>query len=737
MPQDIQPPIREVKPEEPTVLDLFKSIFKDWRSFTAFVASIFDATRREQLNRSLVVEQVVVEDIDQRQGSIGVAGHFPWRSLIGLGLALVAQFLLEPGGTFLKFGSFQIERVGRNLSLALIFYLLAGALILWGVFKKEWKLPPLLPDREGGDPATVCVVSFAVSILLALMAFLAFIGNLFTLFNVGIWILAILSFTYSLWISYKRSRQLPSPAQWQAALAWAGLLLIATALVVFFRVYHLAEVPHEPFSDHAEKLLDVYDVTQGETHIFFPRNTGREAIQMYATVLVSWVFGTGLSFLSLKIDTVIFGLLTLPYMYLLGKEIGGKRVGLLAVIFTGIAYWPNVISRVGLRFSLYPLFVAPVLYYLIRGLRTRNRNDFILSGLFLGLGLHGYSPSRILPFLVVTAISLYLLHTQSKGARRDALLWLAVLGFSALIVFLPLLRYAFDYPDMFSYRAFTRLGSLERPLPGPAIEIFFSNIWNALRMFNWDNGGIWVHSVADRPAFDVVSAALFLIGVLLLVVRYMRQRHWLDLFLLLSIPLLQLPSVLSLAFPAENPSLNRAAGAYVPAFLIVALAMDGLLAGLGSGKVRMALAWSLGILLVTLSGLQNYDLVFRQYAYQYNQQSWNTSEMGAIIKQFGETYGETDTIWIVPFPYWVDTRLPGVWAGIPNRDFALWRDQLGETVELQGPKVFLVKAQLKVPVDNDQETLDVLRRLYPQGTLKLHRSDVEGHEFWIFSVPAQ
>ena len=71
--------------------------------------------------------------------------------------------------------------------------------------------------------------------------------------------------------------------------------------------------------------------------------------------------------------------------------------GLFALLFAGIGYWPNVISRVGLRFPLYPLFVAPTLYYLLRGLRTRNRNDFILSGLFLGLGLHGYSPIRILP----------------------------------------------------------------------------------------------------------------------------------------------------------------------------------------------------------------------------------------------------------------------------------------------------------------------------------------------------
>ncbi len=266
-------------------------------------------------------------------------------------------------------------------------------------------------------------------------------------------------------------------------------------------------------------------------------------------------------------------------MYLLGKEIGGKRVGLFALFFAGIGYWPNVISRVGLRFPLYPLFVAPTLYYLLRGLRTRNRNDFILSGLFLGLGLHGYSPIRMMPIVVVIAIGLYLVHAQSKGVRRDAILWLVILGLASLVVFTPLLRYTLDNPKSFSYRAFSRVGSIEQPLPAPVHEIFFSNLWRGLGMFNWDDGEIWVHSVTHRPALDVVSAALFLIGVVLLLIRYIRKRHWLDLFLLLSIPLLTMPSILSLAFPGENPALNRAGGAYVTAFVIVGLALDGLLTG--------------------------------------------------------------------------------------------------------------------------------------------------------------
>ncbi len=135
------------------------------------------------------------------------------------------------------------------------------------------------------------------------------------------------------------------------------------------------------------------------------------------------------------------------------------------------------------------------------------------------------------------------------------------------------------------------------------------------------------------------------------------------------------------------------------------------------------------------SGIQNYDLVFRQYYEAFRGGSWNSSEMGTVIKEFEETYGETDTVWIVPFPHWVDTRLPGVWAGIPNRDFAMWRDNLPETVQLPEQKLFLVKANRELADANDQETLDLLWELYPGGSVEFYNSDVEGHDFWMFSVP--
>jgi len=218
---------------------------------------------------------------------------------------------------------------------------------------------------------------FPATILLA-AAFWFFQDNLFTILNVSLWLAGMIFFILAVWekpqAAHKRKIK---------ATPFLVLIILVALLSIFFRVYELQVVPSEMFSDHAEKLLDVADVLDGKTSIFFTRNTGREPLQFYLTAAIIKIFNTGISFLSLKIGTVLAGLLTLPFIYLIGKELGGKWVGLAALFFAGVGYWPNVISRVALRYAFYPLFTSATLYFLIKGLRTRNRNDFLLAGLLL------------------------------------------------------------------------------------------------------------------------------------------------------------------------------------------------------------------------------------------------------------------------------------------------------------------------------------------------------------------
>jgi hypothetical protein len=650
---------------------------------------------------------------------------FPWRSLIAIATALVGQRFLEPAS--------------RNLEFAVLFYALGILFLIYAIIAREWQIPEISLDDPKPIPLEVKRNPFLISLPFILLAFFLFGGNQFNLLNVTFWVIAIIFSVWALWIkpshrkSFKeRFHELKSCHLTIHVSPWTLLVVVVVVLILFFRVYQLNQVPGEMFSDHAEKLLDVSDVLHGQFSIFFPRNTGREAIQFYLTAVISLVAGTGLSFISLKIGTVLIGLLTLPFIYLLGKEIGNRWIGLMAMFMAGIAYWPNVISRVGLRFPLYPLFVAPTLYFLIRGIRYSKRNELILSGIFLGLGLHGYSPFRIVPFVVAAAYLIFILHRSSKGRRKPMLWGIALVAFISFVVFLPLFRYFLSNPGMFNLRVISRITGSEQALSGNPMFIFLSNLWKAWIMFLVDNGSIWVHSVTGRPALDVIMAAFYVIGTVVLFARYLKKKNWVDLFLLLSVPLLMLPSILSLAFPDENPSLNRTAGAMIPVFIICAFgfvtAIRSLWLGMSTWKGKTAVVlFTGGVLIGTIAA--NYKLVFQDYKNQFLAGAWNTSDIGRVIRGFVDTIGTEDTAYVVPYPYWVDTRLVGINAGFPNKDYALNPEGFAGTLAIEKPKLFILDTE-------DQVNLKLLQSLYPKGVLYTYKDEYPGKDFWMLMVPA-
>ena len=711
--------------KEPSVFEYLLSKVMPWK-YTLPDVSPLEEYSADKLGSGETVDIVLAAEKDTSQVTFALPPA--WRTVASLFLALAAQRFLEP--------------TSERPLLAITLYTFAFGLLVWAVSKKELNI-------TGHQPLSAVVHSLNIrwaylfaSFPFLVVAFLAFGDNRFTQLNVALWVIGFVLLLGAFWqeqpsevfrsLFHKVSDFIKDPAIVVRISPFTWLIIFASLIAILFRAGQLEQIPAEMFSDHAEKLWDVSDVLSGQSSIFFERNTGREGFQMYLTAAVSILFGTGLSFMSLKIGTVLCGLLTLPYIYLLGKELGNRWVGLLALLLAGMAYWPNVISRVSLRFTLYPFFVAPTLYYLFHGLRTARRNNFILSGIALGLGLHGYSAFRLTPLVVVVAVGLYLLHKESKDRRQAALWGLGVLAFVSLAVYLPLFRYALSNPDYYSYRAMSRLTGIERELPGPAGMLFFQNLWEAFIMPFWKNGDIWVHSVVNRPALDVITGGLYFIGLALILIRYLQKRHWQDLFLVLSVPLLMLPSILSLAFPEENPSLNRAGGALVPIFLIAAFGFEILFSTLNAkvtswfGKFLTIL---LAISLLVWAGKQNYDLVFHQYNEQFLGGAWNTSEIGKVIRGYVDSLGVEESTYVVPYQHWVDTRLVGINAGFPNRDFALWREYIVETVGDHRPKLFIYKPE-------DTETLQVLQNIYPEGMMRFYDSERDGKDFFIYLVPA-
>lgn len=637
-------------------------------------------------------------------------GHIPLILIIGTGLSITAQYFLEPAH--------------RNTTLGLFLYSIAG-ILFFCQFKNQRIDKQIKRPYNQSTSSNIQKFPLFVSLLFLCAAFYFFGGNQFNILNISFWISGICLFLYSVW-----DHKIEDSCKQKIEIKLLLLIALTLVIILFFRVYKLQQVPKEMFSDHAEKLLDVSDVLDGIFPIYFERNTGREPIQFYLTAALIKIFKLGINFSSLKIGMVMAGLLTLPFIYLVGKELGNEWVGLFALFFAGIAYWPNVISRVALRYSLYPLATAPTIYFLLRGLKNETRNDFLLAGITVGFGLNGYSPARFLPIMVVAIIFTYALFNTSK-IRNPRFIWnFLLLAITLFILFLPLLRYSIEYPGMLSYRGLSRMLPLEQEYSTSPVVIFLKNLRDALLMSFYNNGEIWVHSIPNRPALDLITAAFFFIGIIYSLVRILKNKSWEFLVLLISIPILQMPSIISLAFPGENPSLNRTAGAYVSVFVVAGFGIYSVWSCIRNIKNQRRLKILMKVLIslvLCFSILLNYDLVFHQYNTQYDLKSWNSSEIANQIVEFVANGGNPNSAFVVPYPHWVDTRLVGINAGFAKKDYALWPKNFHQTILIEPPKLFILKPE-------DTLNLDILKSMYPQSSIFLYNSNIEGKNFVLLNI---
>jgi 4-amino-4-deoxy-L-arabinose transferase-like glycosyltransferase len=665
------------------------------------------------------------------------------RSLWGI-LALVALWLAITGQRHLTARDFVLDGV----------FMLAVAVVLFlaGVSRKDAEVPAIWPHNaqatEDAEPLPLAPgrlpqLLLAATVLLAAVAFASLARNRYTVRGVLCWWGAV--FAWLLATAHVRSRvlRLPSAIALKDAMRtgimvirtnWVTVLMLAIfALAFVFRVYRIDSVPIDPESDHVEASKDVWDILQGQYRIFFPRNTGREATQFYLTAALSHVFGYG--FTTLKLTMALVGVLNIIPMYFLGKELLDKRLGLLAAFFTAISYWHVIISRMGLRIVLAPLWTSATLYFLLRAFRTRRRNDYLFAGLSLGLGLFGYMAFRIVPLLVVVLTLLKVVLDRGPGFDpRRFVVNFALLVMTSVLVFLPMLRYMYDEPRAFWYRALTRTTNLEVAVQRSSSEIFVDNVKRALLMFNWMGDDAWPESVPLRPALDYISGGLFILGVAFVLYLLIVKRRPIALYLLAAVFVLLLPSTLAIAFPIENPS-NIRGSAVIP----VVLLLVSLPAYVVAKQVVNALRGGVGLLLVVvLGGLLlwqatrlNFQTYFVDYDQHYRRSSWNATDMARVIESFGDMYGGIYNAYLICTPYWID----GWGVSLMLQDIT-WDNFLFKGSEVLPPPAGSRNTlYIFNPVNTEAEQR--LRQFYPNGQLMRFQASIPDKDFMIYFAPAQ
>ncbi len=370
------------------------------------------------------------------------------------------------------------------------------------------------------------------------------------------------------------------------------VILLAAFLLRFPR---LADVPPGLFYDEASDGIDVARVARGEQFpIFFEANAGREPLFNYLQAAA--VLTLGLTPFALRVVAVFAGVLTIPLVFVLTKQLTqeDKRrdwIALLAAAGVATCFWHLDFSRLGQRAILLPLLLTLSFCFFWRARVTNRLRDWILSGFWLGVSFYTYIPSRLAPIVLLLFILAELFEHP-----RPIWPWLyrrLLLFATALIVFAPLGNYFLSNPGAFFGRAqdVALAGSGSSGL----LDGLASNVMRVARMFLIEGDLEWRHNFSGRPVLDWITAAPFLIG-LLISLRHIRRPGvrftWLWLLLML------VPTILS----QGAPDFARAIGALPPIFILVAWGWAGLLSSIERLVPRLRTVSAVAFLLLALVG---------------------------------------------------------------------------------------------------------------------------------------
>jgi len=309
-------------------------------------------------------------------------------------------------------------------------------------------------------------------------------------------------------------------------------VLFILVIAAFFRLWKLNEIPPGVYPDSAIYGNDGLTTLKNQDfRIFYPENNGREGLYMWLLALSFSIFGV--SIWSLRIVGALIGVLTVFGLYLLTKELfsfsnptvqqsnpepepsvrygasNPTTIALLSSFFLAISFVDTNFSRIGFRAILLPFILVFSFYFLVRGFRRKTILDFIVAGIFFGLGFYTYISFRfavlILPFIFIPFWFIY----KKKNLQKKFILHTSYFILLTFLVALPIGIYFLQNPQDFVGRA-TPISVFAAENP---IKEFFKSLVLHLGMFNFYGDSNWRHNFADSPILPWLLGILFLIGL--------------------------------------------------------------------------------------------------------------------------------------------------------------------------------------------------------------------------------
>jgi 4-amino-4-deoxy-L-arabinose transferase-like glycosyltransferase len=209
---------------------------------------------------------------------------------------------------------------------------------------------------------------------------------------------------------------------------------------------------------------------------------------------------------------VLFGVLTVLGMILLGEELlGSRRAGLIAGFLTATSFWAINFSRIGFRAIMLPFVLVFTIYFLIRGIQKKKIWDYVVAGLFFGLGLHTYIAFRIAPIILVVLLLAFIISRRKFFQTH----WKEIVAFTitTVIVALPMFVVFGVHTEYFSGR--TNEVSVLNPAvnQGHLIGTLGKTFWLSMSKYVYMGDQNWRHNLPPWPEIFPTISIFFLAGL--------------------------------------------------------------------------------------------------------------------------------------------------------------------------------------------------------------------------------
>ena len=329
----------------------------------------------------------------------------------------------------------------------------------------------------------------------------------------AVWVLAGLAYVAAF------SDRILTWAEWKTWLKSHRVeLLILLAVILLgasLRFYKLGEIPRVLDGDEGRVGMAAQTTVLGDLANPFALWDNFGALYLQAINLCLRFFGP--TPFALRLLPAIGGILAIPAIYLLARQIGGRQVAIIAAFLVATSHTHINFSRIASVAYIHGTWLVPFeLYFLLSGLEKRQFWRTALGGVILAMHFSVYLTAQVVTamILVYMIICFIFLRSWFKPVLPQALAFWG--GF--LIMILPEAYYVAHYPEQFLNRlaqdgtfASGWLAGMVTSTGQSAVQILFGRVMHAfLALIYYPSLDFYG---SPTPMLNMISASIFLLGL--------------------------------------------------------------------------------------------------------------------------------------------------------------------------------------------------------------------------------